>query len=891
MPIPYRIGISLAWQNGLTGEDAAMLPLRHWTVLLLLLLSGLAHGQTKPESFRFKVRTVSKEFERPVGMDIAPDGRVFVIELSGRIWLIDPKTGGRKEVARLEVFDQQENGLIGIVLDPNFATNRWIYLHYSPRDYVGIHLSRFTFTKDEKIDLKSEKLLLKWATQRRECCHHAGMMLFGPDGNLYASTGDNTHPSGDSRGYAPIDRRKDRDPWNAEKSSANPNDLRGGILRIRPKDDGTYEIPEGNLFPPGTPGTRPEIYVMGCRNPWKISIDPKTGYLYWGEVGPDAGGDSERGPRGYDEINQARKAGFFGWPYFIADNQAYAKVDMATGKVGPKFDPAKPINDSPLNTGRKELPPAQPAFLYWPYGKSNKWPELGNGGRTACAGPVFHHEAAFTKSDGLPAFYDNCLLFWDWHRPFIKWARLDKDSNFVRFENFELAGTTLKRPTNAEFASDGSLYVLDYGSSWGTNKDSKLVQFSYLSGNLPPLAQIKSSAKHGALPLKVELDASPSSDPEGKPLKYAWSVSPETPLKTNGAKLALKLEKAGDYDVTLKVTDEAGVSSEATTRVVAGNTPPQIAFQSPQDGSFYEPGETLKFALRIQDAEDGDSAKNATPFGGTVVTLAPRRREQPGLAAMRASDCFNCHHVTQKLVGPAFTEIAKRYHGKKDAFDQSVQRIIKGSAKVWGEVPMLPHSQLEPDEVRAMVRWIYALAEDTGAAPQVARGAVGSIALPKQPESLELSANYTDAPKGSSSSHSAGTSIRIHARQVEAEMYDEKHGLEVFPFNEDGKTSQHLGGINNGHWVDYRRFRLAGSKSVTFRVASAGAGATITLQHGETTLATAEAKPTGNWLTWKEVTVPLKNVPEGVVDFRITFHNKEKPHGLMNLDWFRFNKE
>ena len=77
------------------------------------------------------------------------------------------------------------------------------------------------------------------------------------------------------------------------------------------------------------PNTRPEIYVMGNRNPWRVSIDNKNGYLYWGEVGPDAATDSTYGPRGYDEFNQARKAGNFGWPYFIGDNMAYAKYNYA----------------------------------------------------------------------------------------------------------------------------------------------------------------------------------------------------------------------------------------------------------------------------------------------------------------------------------------------------------------------------------------------------------------------------------------------------------------------------------------------------------------------------------------------------------------------------------
>src|SRR5579872_1137783 len=96
----------------------------------------------------------------------------------------------------------------------------------------------------------------------------------------------------------------------------------------------------GNLFSPGTPKTRPEIYVMGNRNPYRISVDQKNSFLYWGEVGPDANNDSldTRGPRGYDEVNQARKAGFFGWPLFIANNIPYREYDYATGKTGPYFD-------------------------------------------------------------------------------------------------------------------------------------------------------------------------------------------------------------------------------------------------------------------------------------------------------------------------------------------------------------------------------------------------------------------------------------------------------------------------------------------------------------------------------------------------------------------------
>jgi cytochrome c len=116
-----------------------------------------------------------------------------------------------------------------------------------------------------------------------------------------------------------------------------------------------------------------------------MSVDSQSGTVYWGEVGPDAGGEGPRGPRGYDEINQAKGPGNFGWPYFIGNNLAYADYDYATGAVGPLFDAAAPVNASPNNTGSSVLPPARSAFLWYPYGASAAFPELGEGGRTACA--------------------------------------------------------------------------------------------------------------------------------------------------------------------------------------------------------------------------------------------------------------------------------------------------------------------------------------------------------------------------------------------------------------------------------------------------------------------------------------------------------------------------
>ena len=149
-------------------------------------------------------------------------------------------------------------------------------------------------------------------------------MIFDAAGNLFLTVGNNTvNPRNGASNLVELPGEENSDD---QRGPSNSNDLRGKILRIHPEDDGTYTIPTGNLFPEGTAKTRPEIYTMGHRNPWRPTLDSKTGFLYWGEVGPDANEDAEWGPKGYDEFNQAKAPGFFGWPYFIADNQPYLSL-------------------------------------------------------------------------------------------------------------------------------------------------------------------------------------------------------------------------------------------------------------------------------------------------------------------------------------------------------------------------------------------------------------------------------------------------------------------------------------------------------------------------------------------------------------------------------------
>jgi cytochrome c len=881
-----------------------------------------------PPDYRFKVEILAAgNMPQPMELEVAPDGRIFWNEISGKLKIWKP--GGQiVEAGSVPVFGAQENGFLGFALDPQFARNQFIYLFYSPTNYTGQRLSRFVMRGDA-LDRTSEKVILEFPEQRRECCHHAGTVEFAPDGCLLISTGDNTHPGGDTAGYAPIDERPGQEPWDAQKSSANTHDLRGKILRLRLTPEGGYTIPDGNLFPKDGSAGRPEIYVMGCRNPWRMSVDSRTGIVYWGEVGPDAGGDGPRGSRGYDEINQARKAGNFGWPLFVGSNFTYAKYDFATKAVGPHFDPARPTNSSPNNTGAKVLPPAQPAFIYWPYGESKEFPMLGQGGRTACAGPVFHFKPEFKNTGGFPEHFDRCLLFWDWQRPFMKWARLDSDSRLAGIEPFtaaialanakdkladaERAGAfVIRRPVDAQFGPDGCLYLLDYGETWGGNPDAKLLKISYQWGNLAPVAKAMVTPAAGREPLQVALSAAGSKDHEGDALKFEWRLHGPTSAATNApgkaapsptpvaaklvastAEAKISVPQPGNYIVELRVSDSKGASGQTSLPLIVGNSTPTVRFTAPADGDFFTPGRPLAYAVAVTDAEDGTSAQNDELMDARVFVAAKWSKgdgkdavDEPGLALMKQSDCFNCHAVETKVVGPAFLEVANKYRGQAGALDASVQRVIRGSSRVWSEVPMLPHEAFTTDQVQLMVRWVFGLEPGkTGGA--MTRGLGGNVTAPKDNalRLASLEATYTDLGRGPAASLTGRAMVRLRSRRVEAES-----GLVTGAKVSGSGDKAHVGSINHGHTVKFASLNLSDTASVTARVASAGTGGDIELRAGSATgvlLATLKVVPTGKWDTWQDVTAPLPAVA-GRTEVVAVFVNPGKG-GLMNVDWFQFN--
>lgn len=882
---------------------------------LVMLLACLSVHAQELDISRFEKQIVGRgELIQPMELAIAQDGRIFLIELGGTLKLIDPATNETKLVGKLDVTTEQENGLIGLALDPNFADNGWIYLQYSPRDFSGQHVSRFRFADDQLV-LDSEQLLFKYEEQRRECCHHAGSLEFGPDGCLYIGTGDNTNPFGDSQGYAPLDERKDREPWDGQRTAGNTKSYNGKILRIRPEADGTYSIPDGNLFPKDGSQGHPEIYVMGCRNPWRINVDQQTGFLYWGDVGPDASGENQRGPRGYDEVNQARAAGFFGWPYFIGDNYAYPLVDFESGEIQPAMDPLQPLNESVNNTGARELPPAKPAMISYPSGTSDRFPEVGTGGRTACAGPVYYFDESSDTTTKFPAAYDRTLFAFEWSRNWILAVHLDADSNVERLERF-LPEMSFIRPIDLHFDAHGSLYVIEYGETWGVNADAKLVRIDYVRGNRTPVAKATAVNSIGREPLTVQFSSAGTSDKDNDPLSYEWAywksgnTSGDSPVErvvfADTASAEHCFSEPAVYTVELRVADPSGATSTTSMSVIVGNSLPLVEFLSPANGEFYSLGENIRFELQVRDQEDGTSDfDEADSEGGlhAIESSAPTRlmvealplsagstdADAPGLRLMKQSDCFNCHASNRALVGPSLVQIADKYRDQPHQVEESIKRVTNGSTGVWGKVAMLPHTQHTAAEVRQMVEYVFSVSNDS--ANPTAQGFRNELVLSEAMAAagVRLEATYTDLGRDDIPRLSGTASVQLRSRTLQAESADEFARTQKLGSSR-AEGNFFMGGIDHEGYLKFSHIRFDQIGSLRVRVASAGAGGTIEVRQGSVDgplLGSVTVEVNGEWEAFYDKEFPITQ-PEATADLTgdmyIVFKNPEKRGGLMNLD-------
>jgi glucose/arabinose dehydrogenase/type 1 glutamine amidotransferase len=629
----------------------------------LLWSTGMARGDCQAtiadnyESQRLTLKNTAGTLDQvgePHGLTVAPDGGVFYIGKAacatapvvpwedpkvglgcGTVHRWDPETEKTKLLTTLDVMGHRgsgselvknEEGLLGITLDPKFEENSWVYLYWMPHESidrerrVGLRtVSRFTYDAEANtIDQSTRKDLLEWETQIHSCCHAGGGMDFDSEGNLYIGSGD-SNSSGGSQGYSGNNWTQEFAGisfQDARRTSGNTNDLNGKILRIHPEPDGTYTIPEGNLFPEGeypADKTRQEIYVMGVRNISRLDYDEKNDWLTAAWVGPDAGSPSpELGPAKYETATIITSAGNQGWPYCMGNNQPYRDRSNEDASVLTGwYDCDNLKNTSPRNTGLVDIPPARANMIWYspdgggpvfPAGEDGvptyeadeatyTQPYLRGGGQAIMNGPTYHRSEVDTGSGvAWPEHWDN------------KWFLGDQSNSNNRVavtvnpDKVEEAGaplfaedlrriiqggngnTQLQSWMDAKFGPDGALYLLDYGSGFFTlHENQKLTRITYTGGPATPVPA-GSGASVQSNPLTVAFTGGKSGG-----VSYAWdfgdgSTSTEANPKHTYARV-------GSYDAKLTVTYADG---ETTTLDV----PVETTCTIPDDRATVWMGET-----------------------------------------------------------------------------------------------------------------------------------------------------------------------------------------------------------------------------------------------------------------------------------------------------------
>jgi cytochrome c len=748
-------GHPIAWYRDFDGGRSFYLGLGHGEAVYddrqfqRLLLGGieytmgdgaLDYSRAKPESWRFSRVQLDSGLDEPIKIAFSPAGGLYYIQRKGELMRYDFDQKRSITVAKLPVYTQEEYGLLGLAFDPDFNNTHWLYLYYViPEGDAGRSvLARFDLKGDE-LDLASQVELLSSPVTgyaQKGTSHTGGDMQFDAKGNLWLSTGDDT--AADKHGY--IDDRPDRENFDAARSAANTQDLRGKILRIRPRETKNanglwYDIPAGNLFEDTAQG-RPEIYAMGLRNPYTLAYDNRTDTLYWGEVGPDGHEDGPRGPMGYDEINRTRQPGNFGWPYVIADNRPYAYYDYENEQVLDEVNPLAPENRSANNTGLRILPPAQPAWIYYPYGESETFFELESGGRNALVTIPYYSEDYADSAVKFPAWLDGKLVISDFIRRWIKVINLDPMGNLESIT--PLIHHRFSAPLDMAFGPDGALYVVEYGSNWfQQNPDAYLSRIEYYDGeNPPPVAVARVANAVGAAPLETVVDATGSYDRgvSDDALRYQWELESADGTRRQLGSLKiqpLNIASAGEYRVRLTVSDEEGLSDTTELKLVVGNEPPVVHLDVKGNKSFYWHNQQLEYEVSVTDLEDGTTVDGGIPMDDVDVRfeyLGPSADLAAEVAHYDAdpvivgrelvasgSDCHACHQVDEDSIGPSFTAIAKRYAIQGDAAQYLQKVISEGAAGQWGGTHAMPgHPDLDEAALRAASSYILSLAGERG---------------------------------------------------------------------------------------------------------------------------------------------------------------------------------
>lgn len=812
--------------------------------------------------------TLNDEPGEPMSLSVLPDGRVLHNTRGGEIRLYDPASGASPVITTIPVYSHDEDGLQTLAIDPDFATNKWVYVYYSPKLNTPVddpatpgvnegdapatstdptvwdkfkghnQLSRFKLVESPTphLDLASEQQIIRVGVDRGICCHVAGKVKFDGKGNLYLITGDDTNAGG-SDGFTPINDATNQGPgFDARRSAANTNDLRGKLLRIKVRANGTYTIPKGNLFPESADRddkTRPEIFLMGLRNPFRFDVDA-SGRVYVGDYSPDSRTSSPtRGPEGTGRWFSTNKAGNYGWPLCVQPSLPYVDYDFETRTSGAAFNCGAPVNDSRHNTGLRVLPPVQESQFWYTYEARTpcagsylvtpptpcdfKWPVIGTGGVGPHGGPIYNYDKESTSDTKFPEYYNNSVVFGEFTRDKLFMMRTDGKGNLVGVEQF-LPGTIFDNPMEMEFGPDGNLYVLEYGDGFfRPNPDAQLAVIRYVKGTRSPVPVMNATPTSGTAPLTVAFSSAGSSDPDpGESISFAWDFTNDGTVDSADPNPSHTYTTNGQYTAKLTVTDSSGKTAVLTRTITVGNTAPVVTVASPVGGSFFQWGEDVPFQVNVTDPEDGT---------------------------------IDCSRVTVTFV------LGHDSHGH-------------GDASTTGCTGVLPTPADGADHAGGYL-W-------------------GGI-----------SASYTDLGGGGQPALTTIGQTVIQTPRQQAEFAQVRQGVEV-TVSSDAGGGLALSSVDAGDHIAFDPINLGAASAVTFRYAG-GSGATVGQPRAGVELrldsptgpvvATATLAATSGTNGWASQSLPVSQ-PAGAHRLYLVFTQVPggPATGLFNLNWVEFTR-
>lgn len=421
--------------------------------------------------------TLSEPVKAAVGQDPEGNIEVFFVELRGGFKVYRAKTKTVHLVKKIDVAGgpsspNPEEGLMGVVLDPKFNANRWLYLYYSVKGSLLYRISRFTLSADRS-SLADEQTIYEFPIQRDDCCHTGGGMQFDDLGDLWVSIGNNEGRGTD--GISETNKTQSGE-WGASSTAS----VRGGVIRIHPltkagADGKWYAVPKGNFGEYWSAEFKkqgkadlateyldpkkvlPEIYVKGNRNPYGIGLDKVRRWISVGDVGPD--GDKPDGTvksMGEDHDLYLNPA-FAGWPYFAGKDRMNA---------GNK-DPNAPANNSKWNTGVKILPPSHDPL----------WEER-NGSSFGSA--FYRYNKNLASAVKLPAIFHKHMIWGNWSGDGIYVAKIDDAGKMVGTTKTEVFNNkTRNGHTDVQIGPDGAVYIVNYAGFFSADPKTRIDRYTY----------------------------------------------------------------------------------------------------------------------------------------------------------------------------------------------------------------------------------------------------------------------------------------------------------------------------------------------------------------------------------------------------------------------------